>query len=74
MHSINYNGGMAPRTGRPRTGITPNFVVRVDPAMADAARMAARASGKRVGGWLAEAIREKIEREKEAEDVAETDC
>ncbi len=38
--------------------------------MADAERMAARTSGKRVGHWVAEAIREKIEREKEAEDVA----
>ena len=61
---------MAPRTGRPRTGITPNFVVRVDPAMADAARLAARASGKRVGHWVAEAIREKIERERQPEEAS----
>ena len=58
---------MAPRTGRPRTGITPNFVVRVDPAVADLARQAARASGKRVGKWLEEAIREKMEREGQSE-------
>ena len=53
---------MAPRTGRPRTGVTPNFVVRVNPAAADAARLAARQSGKRVGHWLEEAIWEKLER------------
>jgi len=57
---------MAPRTGRPRTGIKPNFVVRVDPAFAKAAREAARAGGKKVGQWLEEAIKEKIEREKES--------
>ena len=43
--------------------IAPNFVVRVDPAAADLARAAARASGKRVGHWVEEAIREKVERE-----------
>ena len=54
---------MAPRTGRPRTGITPNFVVRVDPGAVELARNAARASGKGVGKWVEEAIREKVERE-----------
>ena len=63
LHSTSYNSRMAPRTGRPRTGITPNFVVRVDPQVADSARQAARKSGKRVGQWLEEAIKEKIERE-----------
>lgn len=56
---------MTPRTGRPRTGIKPNFVVRIDPAIANQARQAARASGKRVGLWLEEAIKEKVERKGE---------
>ena len=54
---------MAPRTGRPRTGQKPNFIVRMNPAEATAARQAARDAGKQVGQWLEEAIREKIERE-----------
>ena len=53
---------MAPRTGRPRTGTKPNFVVRIDPPLVEAAREAARESGLRVGLWLEEAIREKLER------------
>ena len=63
LHSKNNHTSMVPRTDRPRTGITPNFVVRVDPRVADSARAAARASGKRVGTWLEEAIGEKIGRE-----------
>ena len=42
----------------------PNFIARVDAAVAASARQAARSSGKRVGVWLEEAIQEKIEREK----------
>ena len=53
---------MAPRTGRPPTGITPKFNVRVQRNLAEMARRAARAEGKRVGLWLEEAIREKLER------------
>jgi len=34
----------------------------------------AKAKGYTIGKWLEEAIREKIEREKEAEDVAKADC
>ena len=65
---------MAPRTGRPRTGRKPNFIVRMKPESAAAARQAARDAGKQVGQWMEEAIREKIEREKEAEDVTKADC
>ena len=54
---------MAPRTGRPRTGRKPNFIVRMNPEDSAAARQAARDAGKQVGQWLEEAIREKIERE-----------
>ena len=34
----------------------------------------AKAKDYTIGKWLEEAIREKIEREKEAEDVAKADC
>ena len=54
---------MAPRTGRPRTGRKPNFIVRMNPGAAIAARQAARQAGKQVGQWLEEAIMEKVERE-----------
>lgn len=54
---------MAPRTGRPRTGRKPNFIVRMNPTDAAAARQAARDAGKQVGKRLEDAIREKIERE-----------
>ena len=49
---------MAPRTGRRRTGRKPNFIVRVNPDAADAARQAAKDAGKQVGQWLEEAIAE----------------
>ena len=64
---------MAPRTGRPRTGRKPNFIVRMNPAEAAAGRQAARDAGKQVGQWLEEAIRGKIKREKEADDVTKAD-
>lgn len=64
VHCVNYTVGMAPRTGRPPTGTKPNFIVRVDPAIAASARQAAGQAGKRVGVWLEEAINEKIERER----------
>ena len=54
---------MAARTGRPRTGRKPNFIVRMNADDSVAARQAARDAGKQVGQWLEEAIREKIERE-----------
>ena len=65
---------MAPRTGRPRTGRKPNFIVRMNPEHAAAARQAARDAGKQVGQWLEEAITEKREREQGEEDVAKADC
>ena len=64
---------MAPRTGRPRTGRKPNFIVRMNPEHAAAARQAARDAGKQVGQWLEEAITEKQEREKGEEDVTKVD-
>ena len=60
---------MAPRTGRPRTGVTPIFAARVSPAVVESAKDAARASGKRVGVWIEEAITEKLKREHEGEHV-----
>ena len=54
---------MSPRTGRPRTGRKPTFIVRMNPNDADAARQSAKATGKQLGQWLEEAIQEKIERE-----------
>ena len=65
---------MAPRTGRPRTGRKPTFIVRMTPDAADAARQAARDAGKQVWQWLEEAIAEKREREKEAGNVTKADC
>ncbi len=56
---------MAPRTGRPPTGVTPRFNVRVRGDVAEMARRAARAQGKPVGKWVEEALLEKIERERE---------
>ena len=64
---------MAPRTGRPRTGRKPNFIVRMNPEHAAAARQSARDAGKQVGQWLEEAITEKQEREKEAGNVTKPD-
>ena len=52
---------MSPRTGRPRTGRKPTFIVRMNPNDTDAARQAAKAAGKQIGQWLEEAIREKME-------------
>ena len=68
MYGNKYGVSMSPRTGRPRTGVTPNFGVRVDPDAANVARAAARASNKRVGKWVEEAIREKVEREGQPKD------
>ena len=54
---------MSPRTGRPRTGRTPNISLRLNPDAYQAARVEAIKAKKTVGQWLEEAIREKIERE-----------
>ncbi len=48
--------------------------IRIDVEVLHQARIAGITVRKTLGQWLEEAIREKIEREKEAEDVAETDC
>ncbi len=55
---------MTPRTGRPRTGRTPNVSVRVSPDALHRARVAAVTARKTLGKWLEEAINEKLEREK----------
>ena len=52
-----------PRTGRPRTGRTPNISLRIIPDAYLSARVEAVKARKTVGQWLEEAIREKIERE-----------
>ena len=56
---------MSPRTGRPRTGHTPNISLRINPNAYHAARIEAVTASKTVGQWIEEAINEKIEREKE---------
>ena len=58
-----YNNQMSPRTGRPRTGRTPNISLRIIPDAYLSARVEAVKARKTVGQWLEEAIREKIERE-----------
>ena len=60
---------MSPRTGRPRTGHTPNVSLRINPDAYHAARIGEVTARKTVGQWIEEAIREKIEREKEAGNV-----
>jgi len=45
----------------------------MNPEHAAAARQAARDAGKQVGQWLEEAIAEKQEREKEADNVTKAD-
>jgi hypothetical protein len=54
---------MEKRIGRPKTGITPNTTVRVDPDILHQARVAAVIQKKTMGRWLGEAILEKIERD-----------
>lgn len=49
--------------GRPPTGNTPNLSVRMEREALQLAGERAKASGKTVGRWLEEAIREKVERE-----------
>tara|TARA_B100001146_G_scaffold118362_1_gene104098 strand:+ start:390 stop:611 length:222 start_codon:yes stop_codon:yes gene_type:complete len=73
MSDANYNAGMK-RVGRPPTGHQPRLSVRMEPSMLKLAAQHAKAKGYTIGKWLEEAIREKIEREKEAEDVAKADC
>ena len=65
---------MSPRTGRPRTGRTPNISLRINLDAYQVARVAAVKVKMTVGQWLEEAITEKREREQEAEDVTKADC
>ena len=62
------------RVGRPTTGHQPRLSVRMDPSMLKLASEHAKGKGHTVGKWLEEAIREKIEREKEAVNVTKADC
>ena len=55
--------------GRPPTGQQPRLSVRMDREALRLANERAQAAGKTVGRWLEEAIREKTEREKGANDV-----
>ena len=51
------------RMGRPPTGQQPRLSVRMDREALHVANERAKTSGKTVGRWLEEAIREKVERE-----------
>jgi len=51
------------KIGRPRTGRTPNFSIRINPDALQLARHAAVNQEKTLGQWLEEAITEKIQRE-----------
>ena len=73
MSDTNYNGAMK-RVGRPPTGHQPRLSVRMEPSMLKLASQHAKGTGHTVGKWLEEAIREKIEREKEAGNVTKADC
>ena len=73
MSDTNYNGAMK-RVGRPATGHQPRLSVRMEPSVLKLAAQHAKAKGHTVGKWLEEAIREKIEREKEAGNVTKADC
>ena len=65
---------MGPRTGGPRTGRTPNISLRINPDAYHAARIEEVTARKTLGQWIEEAIREKIDREKEAGNVTKADC
>ena len=67
MSYLSYTKPMSPRTGRPRTGERPNLSIRMHRDAYHEARVAAVISGKTVGVWLEEAIREKIGREQKGE-------
>ena len=73
MSDTNYNAAMK-RVGRPATGHQPRLSVRMDPSMLKLASEHAKGKGHTVGRWLEEAIREKIEGEKEAGNVTKADC
>ncbi len=54
---------IAKKIGRPITGRIPNFSIRIKPDALQKARDAAVSHKKTLGGWLEEAINEKVERE-----------
>ena len=56
---------MSSKIGRPRTGRTPNFSIRINPDALRQARYAAINREKTLGQWLEEAITEKIQREQD---------
>jgi predicted HicB family RNase H-like nuclease len=62
----NYNLTVSGRIGRPRTGRTPNFSIRINPDVLQQARNAVLNKKKTLGQWLEEAIREKIQREQKS--------
>ena len=62
------------RVGRPVTGHQPRLSVRMDPSMLKLASGHAKGKGHTVGKWLEEAIRQKIERDKEAGNITKADC
>ena len=57
---------MGQRTGRPRTGITPNTSIRIDPDVLHQARIAAVTQKKTLGRWLEEAILDKLKKMEKA--------
>ena len=73
MYYSNYNILMNPRTGRPRTGQTPNISLRINPDAYHTARIEAVTARNTVVQCLEEAINEKLAREKEAGDVTKAD-
>ena len=58
----------------PRTGRGPNISLRINPDTYYVARIEAVTARKTLGQWIEEAIREKIEREKEAGNVTRAYC
>jgi len=62
-----YNLTVSGKIGRPRTGRTPNFSIRINPDALQQARHAAVNQEKTLGQWLGEAIKEKIQREQKSQ-------
>jgi predicted HicB family RNase H-like nuclease len=54
---------MSGKMGRPRTGRTPNFSIRINPDALRLARHAAMNRKKTLGQWLEQAITDKIQSE-----------
>ena len=67
LDNMYYNGYtifMVDRRYRPKKGNTPNTSIRIDPETLHRARIAAVTERKTLGAWLAEAINEKLSRNK----------